>query len=473
MFSIVVTIVLILNLFAIIAVIFLERRNPVTTMAWLLALTTMPLVGFFLYLLFGRGFTSKKALSLQKQEERFVKRIVDRQLGDLSGGREVNATYKQLMQLNLKVDQALCTNNNEVKIYTDGKEKYEDLLRDLQEAKQYIHLLYFIIGNDQIGEAVFKVIKAKKEEGLEVNVLFDALGQVKDSMKVYKKYKKAGIEVNMFSPLKATASLKANYRNHRKLVIIDGEIGYIGGMNLSDSYQGMDKRLKPWRDTHLRIVGGAVALMEMRFILDYRHVSGRRMEHMVKYFQRKEHFTGTVPIQIVSSGPHETTENIKLTYVKMIQSAKNYVYIQTPYFIPDASFLDAIRIACYSGNDVRIMIPGLPDKRFVYKGTLSYVEELLEMGARVFCYNGFLHAKAIVVDDKMCSIGSANMDIRSFKISFESNAIMYDQGVAEAYRVIFLEDEKHCKEILLEEFKKRSWFERIEESLSRLLSPLL
>ena len=157
----------------------------------------------------------------------------------------------------------------------------------------------------------------------------------------------------------------------------------------------------------------------------------------------------------------------------MIQSAENYVYIQTPYFIPDASFLDAIRIACYSGNDVRIMIPGLPDKRFVYKGTLSYVEELLEMGARVFCYNGFLHAKAIVVDDKMCSIGSANMDIRSFKISFESNAIMYDQGVAEAYRVIFLEDEKHCKEILLEEFKKRSWFERIEESLSRLLSPLL
>lgn len=293
------------------------------------------------------------------------------------------------------------------------------------------------------------------------------------SAHIYIKYKKIGADVHMFSPLKATASLKANYRNHRKLVIIDGSIGYIGGMNLSDSYRGMDKKLTPWRDTYLRIRGDAVIFMEIRFILDYRHASGKSFPNVSDYIQPTDRLEGNTAVQIVSSGPHEKIENIKLGYIKMMYAAERYIYIQSPYFIPGESFLDAVRTACYSGNDVKIMIPSLLDKKFVYRGTLSYVEELFEMGVRVYKYPGFLHAKTIVVDDRICSIGSANMDIRSFKISFESNAFIYDQQVTADYRRIFEEDLSICEEILLEDFKKRHIFEKISESISRILSPLL
>ena len=365
MSSIIFACIWILNLFAIIAVIFLEKRNPVTTMAWLLALITLPIFGFLLYLLFGRGFPNKEDLQYQKQEERLANRVVERQLDSMQEGREIPANMGQLISLNLLLEQSVCTSNNSIKIYTHGIEKFTDVLADLEQAKEYIHLLYFIIEDDEVGQAVCDVLKRKVEEGVEVKVVFDGLGKWEHTMRVYKKLKKANIEVHVFSPLRATSSLKANYRNHRKLLIIDGKVGYIGGMNISKSYAGYDKKLRPWRDTHLRIEGGAVTSMDMRFILDYRHTSGNHNDNILKYVRRGNQYAGDVAVQIISSGPHEPTENIKLNYVKMIQLATKYVYIQTPYFIPDGSVMDALRIACCSGVDVRVMIPGIDRKSVV------------------------------------------------------------------------------------------------------------
>lgn len=269
-------------------------------------------------------------------------------------------------------------------------------------------------------------------------------------------------------------NLRLNYRNHRKLVIIDGIIGYVGGFNVGDEYLGLNPKFGYWRDTHIRLQGTAVHAIQTRFILDWNQASHH---HTLTYIPN--HFPdygpkGNVGMQIVTSGPDSEWEQIKNGYIKMISNAKRSILIQTPYFIPDASLLDALRIACLSGIDVNIMIPNKPDHAFVYWATLSYIGELLKAGATVYIYdNGFIHAKTIVVDDEIASVGTANIDVRSFRLNFEVNAFIYDITIAKKLVSTFKEDLLVSRKYTYEEYLQRPLWIRIKESVSRLLSPIL
>ena len=267
---------------------------------------------------------------------------------------------------------------------------------------------------------------------------------------------------------------RINYRNHRKLVIIDGKIGYIGGFNVGDEYLGKNKKFGYWRDTHLRIIGSSVHAIQTRFILDWNQASDSNdIAYSPELFPKTES-KGDISLQIVSSGPDSEWEHIKYGYIKMISYARESIFIQTPYFIPDASLLDALRIASLTGKDVRIMIPNKPDHPFVYWATYFYVGEMLNAGARVYIYdNGFIHAKTIIVDGKLASVGTANIDVRSFKLNFEVNAFLYDEGISTSLTDSFYKDMDVSRELTLEAYQQRSLKIRFKESISRLLSPIL
>src|SRR5699024_3817070 len=304
---------------------------------------------------------------------------------------------------------ALYSQNNSVQLFTDGMHKFTQLIQDLEQAKDHIHLLYYIIRHDQLGTKIADVMIKKAKEGLDVRLLYDDMGSRSLSRKYIKRLENANIKVGAFFPPKIPkVNFKINFRNHRKLAIIDGEIGYIGGFNIGDEYLGRSEKFGYWRDTHLRIQGDAVKTMQTRFILDWNQASRDHIPYEERYFIGGN--KGDVGIQIVSSGPDQEWEQIKYGYSKMILAAKEYVYIQTPYFIPDESLMDALRIAALSGIKIKIMIPNKPDHMFVYWATLSSIGELLNEGAEVYLYqNGFMHAKTIVVDGKLSSVGTANI----------------------------------------------------------------
>lgn len=383
--------------------------------------------------------------------------------------------HLDLIYMNLKNNSALLSFDNDVTIYTDGQEKFYNLIKDIQKAKQYIHMQYYIIHNDHLGKEVIAELTKKAQEGVKVRVLYDELGSRGLSKRAFKELIAAGGEVEVFFPSKLhLINLRLNYRNHRKLVIIDGSVGYVGGFNIGDEYLGLNAKFGYWRDTHLRITGSAVYEMQTRFILDWNLASHRHdIEYSPNLFppNTKKGHTG---IQIVTSGPDSEWETIKQGYIKMILSAKSSILIQTPYFIPDQSLFEALRIACLAGKDVKIMIPDKPDHIFVYWATMSHIGELLKTGAKVYVYeNGFIHAKTIVVDEEVSSVGTANIDVRSFRLNFEVNAFIYSSRLSKQLAESFTYDLTLSKQLTLEDYNKRSYLIRFKESISRLLTPIL
>jgi cardiolipin synthase A/B len=469
---------LIFNITLGISIVFLERKDASSTWAWLMVLLFIPIAGFFLYLIFGKPISKRRIFTWDTKSRLGVKAAVQAQLRALEEGtfaykNEDIAEYEDLFYLHLRNDDAIFTHNNSVKIFTDGAEKFDALIEDLKAATDHIHLLYYIIRSDNLGQRIADILVKKAKEGLEVRVLFDDMGSRSLKRKYIKRLRKAGVEVEAFFPPKIPKiNFKINYRNHRKLAIIDGKIGYIGGFNIGDEYLGKKKKFGYWRDTHLRIYGDAVHQMQTRFILDWNQASRNDILYENRYYSSVP--TGDVGVQIVSSGPDSDWEQIKNGYIKMIMSAKEYVYIQTPYFIPDESLRDALRIASLSGVNVRIMIPNKPDHPFVYWATLSYIGDLLEAGAEVFIYqNGFLHAKTIVVDGKIASVGTANIDVRSFRLNFEVNAFLYDPDLTQRLVFEFEKDMKLSTQMSKNLYRQRSIGIRFKESISRLLSPVL
>ncbi|WP_047980582.1 cardiolipin synthase [Ornithinibacillus contaminans] len=460
------------------SIVFLERKDPSATWAWLMVLLFVPIVGFILYLIFGRRLSGKRIFTWDEKAKLGVKTTVQGQMRAIENNEfiykhEDLAENKDLYYLHLRNDAAIFTQDNNVDIFVDGEEKFAALLKDMEQATDHIHLLYYIIRHDGLGQRIANMLVKKAAEGVEVRVLYDALGTRYLRPKYLKILRKAGVQLDAFFPSKIPKiNFKINYRNHRKLAIIDGKIGYIGGFNIGDEYLGKSKKFGYWRDTHLRIRGDAVQSMQTRFILDWNQASRHRIAYDERYFNSEPN--GDVGVQIVSSGPDSDWEQIKNGYIKMIFSAKKYVYIQTPYFIPDESLKDAIRIASLSGIDVKIMIPNKPDHPFVYWATLSYVGDMLEAGAEVYIYQkGFLHSKTIIVDGKIASVGTANIDVRSFRLNFEVNAFLYDRVLA--YRLVeaFNNDIKVSTQMTKKLYAKRSLGIRIKESISRLISPIL
>ncbi|KRE48524.1 cardiolipin synthase [Paenibacillus sp. Soil522] len=472
--------IMLLNIFLAVTVIFLERRNASTTWAWLMVLFFIPVIGFVLYLILGQKIRRRKLYKLLGDSQRIIEHTVERQMrqlrdNEISFNDPAMHSYQDMIYMNLRTSYAVYTSNNAAQIFTDGKQKFDALLKDIEAAKHHIHLVYYIVRDDELGRRLVKVLAAKAAEGVEVKFLYDHIGSSSLPKRYFQELIAAGGKEAAFFPSRIPyLNLKINYRNHRKLVIIDGQIGYIGGFNIGDEYLGLSKHFGEWRDTHLRVLGNAVLQMQAQFLMDWNLAASGRIELNELYFPIMSNNTGTIGMQLVASGPDTEYQQIKDAYIKMIYAAKKTICLQTPYFVPDESLMTALKIASLSGVDVRIMLPSKPDHFFVYWATHSYLGELLADGVKCYLYEkGFLHAKTLIIDGKVASVGTANLDIRSFKLNFEMNAFIYDTQTSAKLQRIFEEDAQNCIQLTADIYAKRPFINRLKESVSRLLSPIL
>lgn len=478
--SIILGLIIVLNIVFSMFVVFRERRDAGSTWAWLLVLSFIPILGFALYLLFAQNLRRIRLFHWDDLQKTGIEKVLLSQMEGMNKGEypfsnQAAADSSDLIHMHINENQAILTDDNHVEIFTDGREKFERLFQDIEEAKVYIHIQYYIIRRDDLGKKLISLLTKKAKEGVKVRVLYDELGSRQLTKGFFKAFREAGGEAEAFFPSKLRfINLRLNYRNHRKLAIIDGDIGYVGGFNVGDEYLGLNSRFGYWRDTHLRIQGEAVYAMQVRFILDWNQASHHHDIYYESNLFPKIDSPGNVGIQIVTSGPDSRYEHIKNGYIKMISSAKKSIHIQTPYFIPDASLLDALRIAALSGVKVHLMIPDKPDHPFVYWATLSYIGEMLRTGANVYLYNnGFIHAKTIIIDEKISSVGTANIDVRSFKLNFEVNAFLYDENLSQQLTRIFHQDLRVSSQLTMKQYLERSRWIKFKESISRLLSPIL
>lgn len=478
-----IVVLLFINVFLAGLVVFFERRNPASTWAWLLVLFFIPILGFLSYLIFGKNgkrekmFYEKEAYDQKVYykylfHDRHSIEKIQRQKSLIENrGRLVEAEYlTDLAYLHLNSGNWM-TFNNKVAVFNTGKDKFEALVRDIRRAKKFIHLEYYIWRGDKLGARLLDELTKKAKEGVEVRLLYDGMGNSSLPKDFFHQLHQAGGHSAAFLP---PFFVRINYRNHRKLCIIDGEIGYIGGFNVGDEYLGIVKRYGPWRDTHLRFEGDAVDQMQIRFIMDWNFTAKEGAVPLEdKYFPEREQYDG-VETQIVSSGPDTQWKNIRNGYFKMMNEAEDHIYLTTPYFVPDDGIFDSLRVAALSGIDVRIMIPGNPDHILVYWASMSYLGELLEAGVRCYQYEkGFIHAKTLCIDGLVASVGTANMDVRSFALNFEVNAFMFDTELTKALEADFMKDLDNCIEITKEWYDRRKWWFKVKEAVARLVSPML
>lgn len=469
-----------INFLLTVSLIFLERRNAQSVWAWVLVLFFIPFVGFMLYMLFGRTIYRQQIFKLDEEDKVGLEHLVSEQLEEIKKGRltlssPVAEKHKKLVHMLLYNNQSFVTSNNSVETYTNMNDKFDQMIKDIEAAEDHIHFQYYIFKLDGIGNRLYKALLKKQKEGVSVRILYDDIGSRSLSLKNFTDIKEHGGLVEAFFPSKLPlVNPRINNRNHRKIVVIDGRIGYIGGSNVGDEYIGLDPKMGAWRDTHLRIEGNAVKSLQLRFMLDWNsHDTRNNMKHEDRYFP--EIFSvGDITMQIASSGPDEDYQQIKYGYLKMINSAKKEIYIQSPYFIPDQSIMEALKITLLSGVKVKIMIPSFPDHPFVYWATYSNVATLMYMGAEVYMYQpGFLHQKVFVIDDEIVSIGTTNVDNRSFILNFEVNAFIYNTEEAIKSRKIFENDIQHCEILTIEKYEARGNWIKLKEGLANLIEPIL
>lgn len=461
----------IFNFLLIVYVLFRERKHYASTWAWILIITFVPVIGFFAYLLLGHDMKKRKMFSKKEEEDHYM-HLIHKQMHQVADHECSNP----VMKLHLIGHEVLLTKANNVDFFSDGYDKFEDLFTLINQATDYIHLEYYIIHNDNLGKQFKNLLIKKAKDGVCVRLLYDSMGCIRTSSSFFNELRAEGVQVACFFPTPIPyVTLRLNYRNHRKLCIIDGKAAYLGGFNVGDEYLGESKKMGYWRDTHLKVSGAAVALANMQFLLDWRFATKECLA-INNYLTQPALFQDTtgIPLQLVTSGPDSRYSSIHNGYIKMIYAATTSIYIQTPYFIPDEALLQALKSAALSGVDVRIMIPNKPDHLFVYWATYSYIGELLDCGVKCYTYEkGFLHAKTIIVDEQMASVGTANFDIRSFRLNFEINAFLYDSSVALRLVDLFFNDLKSSQELTLDLYKKRSLFIKVKEPIARLLSPIL
>ncbi|WP_346891858.1 cardiolipin synthase [Clostridium sp. UBA3887] len=478
-FSILFFVGFIFNIFLAFVIIFFERRQAGSTWAWLLVLFFLPIVGFILYLLFGRQINHQTIFTLNDEDRLDLERIVSAQRTAIDNGNiEVRSgeiiKHSHIIRMLLHNYASFLTTDNKVEILTDGRKKFDALLNDIHNATDHIHIQYYIFNDDNLGTEILNLLVKKAKEGIEVKLLYDGMGCIHNKKHFFDPLVKAGGEVYcFFPPFIPYINVRINYRNHRKICVVDGEHGFVGGLNVGDEYLGLSKKFGFWRDTHLHLQGDSVNYLEVRFLMDWRFASKKDFFMEERYFPRKPYIDNTA-VQIISSGPDSEWCSIRNTYLKLISKAENSIYIETPYFIPDESILTALKIACLSGVDVKIIIPCKPDHPFIYWASKSYIWELVECGAKCYTYdNGFIHSKMVSIDGKMCTIGTANMDIRSFNLNFEVNAIIYGTITTSEVDKAFESDILQSTLLTPEHYSNRSLIIKFKEAISRLLSPIL
>lgn len=450
----------------------MDRRQPAKTIAWLMVLLFLPLVGIILYFFFGQNTRKERLVS-----QRSLDQLTKHSMLEFAGQRnlKIPEDCAALVRQFANQSMALPFKDNNVDIYTDGYQFFLNLMRDLGTAQHHIHLESYIFEDDPLSNLLADVMIDKARAGVEVRVIYDDVGSWKVRKRFFDRMRAGGVKVCSFMPVKFPAFTgKVNYRNHRKICIVDGKVGYIGGMNIALRYLRGSKH-QPWRDTHMRLEGGLVYALQRSFLIDWYFVERSLITSRIYYPELDPTINNDCLGQIVTSSPIQPWPDIMQGYVRILLEAKRYVYIETPYFLPTEPILFAMRTAAVAGIDVRLMIPMHSDAKLVEWASKSYVMEVIEAGVKVFFYNkGFNHSKLLVSDDFICSCGSTNVDFRSFENNFEANAFFYHQEMALKIKQIFLDDQadslsiEEVRNLLHTPFLQRLW-----ESIIRLLSPLL
>ncbi len=453
-----------------IVVIVMDNRNPVKTIAWVLVLIFLPVVGLVLYIFFGRSQRHERIIG-KKVYGHLLKKPMAEYLAQPSA--PLPPAYRRLAHLFYHVNQSLPYDGTQVDAFTSGYTFLPVLLRELMQAREHIHIESYIFQDDAVGRLVRDVLAERSRAGVEVRVIYDDVGCWHVPPRFFEEMREAGMDVRSFLKVRFPHfTNKVNYRNHRKVIVIDGRTGFVGGMNLAERYvKGYPWGV--WRDTHLMLKGRAVHGLQTAFLLDWYFVD-RTLITSARYFPPLGSGPGTSQVQIVTSEPVGPWREIMQGLVMAVSSAQKYFYIQTPYFLPTEPMLIALQTAALSGVDVRLMLPARADSRLTHLGSCSYLADVLQAGVKVYFYQkGFLHSKLMVSDDCLCTVGSTNVDFRSFEHNFEVNAFIYDTPTALQLREVFLQDQRDCQQVSFKAWVKRPWRRKAAESLVRLFAPLL
>lgn len=453
---------------SIVVVVISENRNPIKTVAWILAVMFLPVIGIIWYAVFGQDSTKKHLIS-----KRMYSKLKKRPLDEMETPVEVSypEEHANLVNLLKRMDYNPLLGGNSVQLFTSGKDKFDHLFADIEKAERHIHIEYYVLEDDELGRRFQQALIAKADEGVEIRIIYDSFGSRRVEKQFFEDFRKAGIETEPFLKLTLPSlTSRLNYRTHRKLVVVDGMIGYVGGINIADRYlHGLE--WGPWRDTHARIVGKGVQGLQSVFLIDWFFVSQTLITSR-NYFPLLGNY-GDSSIQIVNSGPLSRENEISHGIMQAIYGAKRSIFIQTPYFFPPDAMTDALQAAAIRGVDVRIMLSKRSDMPLVQMASRSFVRDMLKAGVKVYLYQkGFLHSKLMLFDESLTLIGSANFDARSFEQNFEVEAFIYDTQLAAEANTIFVEDQRSAEVVSLREWSRRPVFKRFIESLLRLFAPL-
>ncbi len=459
-----------------IAIIVHDKREPTKTLAWITVVALIPILGLVMYVLFGRSYRKQKIFSRKELhgEQIFEKytKIQLKELTTLKGEDQIEQN-KDIITLMLNNSKALLTLRNKIEILNNGSQAFPSIIKALKQAKESIHIEYYIFEDDTLGEMIAQILMEKAREGVEVRFIYDDVGSWSLSKGFVNRMKEAGVELYAFMPvLFPWFTSKVNYRNHRKIIVIDSKVAFTGGINIAERYMRGTKK-GVWRDTHLRIEGESVILLQHIFVTDWFFVSKKQLSAIEKYFVPCT-LDDYLPMQIASSGPDSDWASIMQAFFAAISKAKEHIYISSPYFLPNEAILTALKVASLSGVDVRLLVPSRSDSKIVYWASRSYIEELLEAGVNVYFYRkGFNHSKVITIDGVFSSVGTANMDNRSFEDNFEVAALIYDKDTTSQIEKAFINDLSFSLKLENKYWARRSLLHSIYEELARLLSPLL
>lgn len=455
--------------------IFMENRNPSSTMAWILVLALLPVVGLLLYFLLGQNYFKRRKFDKKAEEDRksFERidhngNLIPRDLSQFTPGQQ------RLLQMSQRLARTPFSMATRTRVLTNGEETFSTLLKELKKARHHIHMEYYIYRADDIGREIQKTLIERAKAGVEVRFMYDAVGSLGLPKAFINEMIEAGVKIGVYGEVRFLAlSSRVNYRNHRKIVVIDGNTGFIGGLNVGDEYLSRSKTYGFWRDTHILVKGEAVRSMQIIFLQDWQYVTGEKIMDL-EYLSPQMEQGCSGAVQVVASGPDNEDKVLKSIFFAMITSAKKSVWLATPYFIPDDDILTALRVAALSGIDVRILFPAKPDKRLPFLASHSYFPSLLEAGVKIYEYEkGFLHSKLLIADGEVATVGTANMDMRSFHLNFEVNLLLVQSDSVRKVVKDFERDLLSTRRIVLTEFMKKKVVRRFMESAARLLSPLL
>lgn len=459
-----------------------DTRSSSKTLAYLLLAIFVPVLGILFYFIFGVNYRKRIIYSkkLIEDEER-LKEVNDRTVILTKRNLKRNAVNvgnaQSLVSLLMNDNLSPLTSGNSVKLLINGEEKFPEVLEVLSQAKHHIHLEYYIYEDDIIGNRIKDILIRKAKEGVKVRLIFDDMGSRSIRNTIVPELRNSGVEAYPFNQIRLLLlANRINYRNHRKIIIVDGKCGFTGGINISDRYinDSEDSDNLFWRDTHLRIDGPGILFLQNIFLCDWNFCANQKIQPEDAYFNTFTRHDSDINVQIAASGPDSPASTIKLSFLKAINLAKKEILLTTPYFIPGGSIMDAIKISAMGGVKVKILVPGISDSRLVNAAAWSNYGELLKAGVEIYTYNrGFMHAKTMVIDNYISVVGTANMDHRSFDLNFEVNAIVYAMEFAEKLRKSFHADLAYANRIGYDQWKSRPVYIKLAERTARLLSPLL